>query len=86
MVTLQDDQRKSLEKLRDQIIAAAPGCEAHFGYRLPGFKLNGRPLVHTGTGRNGCVLYGSVPSYLSVQPKYFKPSKGREGVEVCDLP
>lgn len=37
------DQAKALEKLRKQIIAAAPGCEEYFGYGLPGFKLHGIP-------------------------------------------
>ena len=70
------DQRAALEKLRKQILAAAPGSEEHFGYGLPGFKLHGHPLVYMGAAKNHCALYGSVPRGFGEQLKAFKVSKG----------
>jgi len=73
---LPDDQRAALEKVRKQILAAAPGADEHFGYGLPGFKLDGHPLIYLGAAKNHCTLYGSVPSGFSEQLNDFKRSKG----------
>lgn len=70
------DQRAALEKLRDQILAAAPGAVEHFGYGLPGFKLDGHPLVYMGAAKHHCALYGAVPRGFGEQLKAFKVSKG----------
>ena len=56
------DQRRALERLRNQILAAAPGIEEHFGYGLPAFKYNGHPMLYIGAAKQHCALYGSVPA------------------------
>ena len=73
---LPDDQRSALEKLRKQILAAAPKCEEHFGYGLPGFKYNGHPMVYMGAAKNHVALYGSVPLGFSDRLGGFTVSKG----------
>ena len=42
---LPPDARRELGKLRAAIRAAAPGAVESFSYRMPLFRLNGRPLV-----------------------------------------
>jgi uncharacterized protein YdhG (YjbR/CyaY superfamily) len=37
--------RRRLQQMGRTIRAAAPGAVEHFSYRMPGFKLDGRPLV-----------------------------------------
>jgi len=37
--------RREMQKLRRTILAAAPGSVEGFSYGIPGFKLDGRPLV-----------------------------------------
>ena len=37
--------RKRLKAIRDIVRALAPDAEEVFSYRIPGFKLNGKPLV-----------------------------------------
>ncbi len=59
LASLPREQREALEKLRKQILAAAPGAVEHFGYGLPGFKLNGHPLVYFGAAKNHCAIYGA---------------------------
>ena len=50
------DQRAALERLRRQILAAAPGAEECISYGLPSFRLNGL-LVHFGAAKNHCAFY-----------------------------
>ncbi len=69
-------QRKALQKLRTQILAAARGAEEHFGYGLPGFKHNGHPLVYLGAAKEHVALYGSVPAGFKERLKDFDVSKG----------
>lgn len=69
-------QRKALETLRKQILAAAPGAEEHFGYGLPAFKYNGHPMLYIGAAKNHCALYGSVPAGFKERLKDFTVSKG----------
>ncbi len=73
---LPPDQRKALETLRKQILAAAPGAEEHFGYGLPGFKHNAHPVVYMGAAKNHVALYGSVPVGFKDRLKDFTVSKG----------
>ena len=73
---LPKDQRDALEKLRKQILTAAPGAEEHFGYGLPAFKYNGHPLVYMGAAKNHVALYGSVPLGFKDRLKEFTVSKG----------
>ncbi len=70
------DQRKALETLRKQVLAAAPGCVEHFGYGLPGFKHNGHPMLYLGAAKNHLALYGSVPVGYKDRLKDFTVSKG----------
>lgn len=69
-------QRKALQALRKQILAAAPGAEEHFGYGLPGFKHNGHPMLYLGAAKNHVALYGSVPAGFKERLKDFTVSKG----------
>ena len=73
---LPDDQRTALQKLRKQIIAAAPNCEEYFGYGVPGFKLNGHAMLYLGAAKNHCALYGAIPKGFEAELKDFKQSKG----------
>jgi uncharacterized protein YdhG (YjbR/CyaY superfamily) len=69
-------QRAALEKLRKQILAAAPRAEEHFGYGLPGFTYNGHPMLYLGAAKNHVALYGSVPVGFKDRLKDFTVSKG----------
>lgn len=70
------DQRKALEKLRKQVIAAVPGTVEGFAYGVPAFKYNGHPLVYMGASKKHCGLYGSVPPGFKEALKGFKMGKG----------
>jgi uncharacterized protein YdhG (YjbR/CyaY superfamily) len=57
LASLPADARKSLQRLRRDIKAAAPGAEDSISYGLPSFRLDGRPLVCYKAARNHCSFH-----------------------------
>jgi uncharacterized protein YdhG (YjbR/CyaY superfamily) len=57
LASLPPAQRAALEKLRQDIRAAAPLAEEGFSYGLPAFRLDGRPLACFAAAANHCSLY-----------------------------
>ena len=54
-------KRAPLEKLRQQIKAAAPKAEECMSYGLPSFRVNGKLLVSYGAAAKHCAFYpGSI--------------------------
>jgi uncharacterized protein YdhG (YjbR/CyaY superfamily) len=45
MASQPPEVRRALRKMREHIRAAAPDASEHFSYQMPGFKLDGKPLV-----------------------------------------
>jgi uncharacterized protein YdhG (YjbR/CyaY superfamily) len=59
-----EDKREALEKLRRQILAAAPGAEECIAWQMPSFRHEGRLLVCFGAARNHCSLYPMSASVI----------------------
>jgi uncharacterized protein YdhG (YjbR/CyaY superfamily) len=79
LAAVRDDQRAALEVLRQTIKAAAPGVEECISYRIPTFRLHGRPLVALGATAKHCALYlmssSTVEAYQD-ELKGYDTSKG----------
>lgn len=76
LAALPADQRAALEKVRRQILAAAPLAEPHFGYGLPGFTLRGHPFIYFGAAKAHCAIYGNNDAKIIAQLGRYKHSKG----------
>jgi uncharacterized protein YdhG (YjbR/CyaY superfamily) len=51
------DQRAALQKLREQVLKAAPGAVECVAWQMPSFRAEGRLLVSYAAARNHCSLY-----------------------------
>ena len=63
LVSIKEDTRPVMEKLRKSIKAAAPEAEEVISYQIPTYKYHG-PLVHFMAGKNHCSFIAVSKSIL----------------------
>jgi uncharacterized protein YdhG (YjbR/CyaY superfamily) len=62
LAAVPDDKRAALERLRQQVHAAAPDATEGISYGMPAFRLDGRYFVGFGAAKDHCSLYaGRAP-------------------------
>ena len=77
LATIPADKRAALEKLRRDILKAAPGAEECISYQMPAFRLDGKVLVWFAARPTYCSFYpGAVVQDHAVELAKYKTSKG----------
>jgi len=73
-----EEWRELLQKVRVTILKAAPGAAESISYAMPGFKLNGKPLVYFALNKNHLGFYATPSANIafSEELKDFRSSKG----------
>ena len=78
LANVAEPARSALQKLREQIRAAAPGAEEYIGYAVPAFRQNGA-LVSYAAARDHLSFYVQSPAVMATfadQLTAFKTSQG----------
>jgi uncharacterized protein YdhG (YjbR/CyaY superfamily) len=71
--------RKVLNAIRDAVRSVAPSAVEHFSYGIPGFRLDGEPLVWYAAFKKHYSMYPMGTAFLGAQAselKGYKTSKG----------
>jgi uncharacterized protein YdhG (YjbR/CyaY superfamily) len=76
--TFPNDVQQVLKKLRQVIRQAAPSAVEYIGYQMPGFKLNGKPLVYFAAWKTHIGFY-ATPSGNEAFQKELSSYKGAKG-------
>ena len=79
LARLDDTRRGVLERMRQQIRAAAPGAEECINFGVCAFRLDGQMLIGFGAAASHCALYlfsGSTIAAHKDQLAGYKTSKG----------
>lgn len=79
LAALPPDARRILKKIRETVIAAAPGATEHFSYGIPGFRLDGQPLVWYAGWKQHVSLYPMTAAMKRAHAdelKRYEVSKG----------
>jgi uncharacterized protein YdhG (YjbR/CyaY superfamily) len=72
-------QRKILKGMREAMRASAPKAEESFSYGIPGFRLDGRPLIWYAAWKNHVSMYPIGPALVRAHApglKNYESSKG----------
>ena len=77
--SLPPDSRRLLKGVREVVRATAPDATEHFSYGIPGFRLDGKPLVWYAAFKNHISMYPMTEAIRrahSAQLEGYEMSKG----------
>ena len=89
LASLSPDVRREMKKVREIIRATAPGAVDVFSYGIPGFKLDGRPLVWYAAFKHHISLFpmtAAIRKAHAAAIKGYKTSTGTIQFPLDNLP
>jgi uncharacterized protein YdhG (YjbR/CyaY superfamily) len=79
LAALPPDARRKLKAIRLQILTVAPDAVEHFSYGIPGFRVDGQPLVWYAAFKNHLSMYPLTPGIrrgLGAELDRYETAKG----------
>lgn len=89
LAALPPNARKIVKTIRGSIRDAAPGAVEHFSYGIPGFKLNGKPLLWYAAWKNHVSLYpitAAIKRAYAAELEGYEVSKGTVRFPLTEAP
>jgi uncharacterized protein YdhG (YjbR/CyaY superfamily) len=89
LASLSPDARREMKKIREIVRATAPGAVDVFSYGIPGFKLDGRPLVWYAAFKHHISLFpmtAAIRKAHAARIKGYKTSTGTIQFPLDNLP
>lgn len=78
------DVREKLEKIREIIKETAPEAVESIAYGMPGYKLNGKPLVYFAGFKNHIGLYATPSGHEKFANELAMYKQGKGSVQFPD--
>lgn len=75
------DMQQTLEEVRTTIQANAPGAVEQIAYGMPGYKLNGHPLVYFAGYANHVGFYATPTGHEEFAAELSKYKQGKGSVQ-----
>jgi uncharacterized protein YdhG (YjbR/CyaY superfamily) len=79
LMSVSDEHRAVLERLRRQIRRAAPEATETISYRIPTFKYRGRPLLYFAAHKDHCSIYPVTEAMIAVAGDEIAPRRTGKG-------
>jgi uncharacterized protein YdhG (YjbR/CyaY superfamily) len=76
-----EDTQEILSRIREIILEAAPGVTEEFAYRMPAYRLNGRPLVYFAGYKNHIGFYATPTGHEKFAKELAGYKQGRGSVQ-----
>lgn len=76
-----EDVQKLLEEVRTTIRKAAPEAEEGIAYGMPGYKLNGKPLVYFAAFKNHIGFYATPTGHAAFAEDLARYKQGKGSVQ-----
>lgn len=73
--------QKLMKQVRAVIRKAAPKAEEYFGYGMPGYKLNGKPLVYFNGYKGHIGFYATPTGHAAFKTDLSKYKQGKGSVQ-----
>jgi uncharacterized protein YdhG (YjbR/CyaY superfamily) len=73
-----DNVKLKLEQLRTLIVSTAPNAEEGFAYKMPSYKVNGKPLIYFAGYKNHIGFYATPSGHeaFAEELSVYKQGKG----------
>lgn len=76
LTALPEGQRAALQRVRDIVMQALPGCQETISYGMPTFKVDGKQVLNMAAFKNHLSLFGDVEPFAKELQGFTMSGKG----------
>ncbi len=76
LAQLPEGQRLALQRVRDIVLDALPGCEEVMSYGMPTYKVDGKQVLNMAAFKNHLSLFGNVEAFADELADFMMSGRG----------